>query len=104
MVRHARHRVCTMSCSAFCKAALHTIQDKHASQYNNPSPCTDPEALPAHPHPGTAPAGTRSQTATLAADKYIKSKCAYDQRTKQLLVLYAELHQPYNGKAARTVL
>eukprot|EP00965_Chrysotila_dentata_P208613 6184800-Pleurochrysis_carterae.AAC.1 len=42
------------------EATLHTIQDKYASLYGHLSG-TGPASSPGHPHPGTAPAGTRSQ-------------------------------------------
>eukprot|EP00965_Chrysotila_dentata_P236395 6201280-Pleurochrysis_carterae.AAC.17 len=41
----------------------------------------------AHPHPGTAAAETRSHTTTLAKDRYIESKRAYNVHLKKLFGL-----------------
>eukprot|EP00965_Chrysotila_dentata_P103255 3408408-Pleurochrysis_carterae.AAC.1 len=49
------------------EAALPIIQDKHACPYGQLSG-THPGAGPTHPHPGAAPAGTRSQATTPAED------------------------------------
>eukprot|EP00965_Chrysotila_dentata_P100342 3315235-Pleurochrysis_carterae.AAC.1 len=68
------------------EAALHTIRDKYAPLYDHLSG-TDPGVSPAHPHPGAAPAGTRSQATTVAEDQYIESERAYNLRSKKLFGL-----------------